>query len=255
MNARFLYRSQGYPFNALEARPVKATNKWLLMFFGTGELGPADAREISDLDNAGYQKNLGFETEFNILAPQATREKGYAEFEHTVLPWMISTYGTDIEIFITGHSLGGRQVMEYVNKYRGLEIVKQVVGFMPIAGEMSGPYPEDPCTCVDLPVMAVHGGLDTTINKVQSEKFANLLNKCVSRQNKAILDIVPGANHGSVLNTVFQYDKNSKYYQFIMSCFTDPSEESIECSATYYPESMRVTLYLFEGNKTYKLIP
>jgi hypothetical protein len=250
MKARFLYRSQGYPFNGLEVRPEKATKKWLLMFGGTGWLGPSGASEIGDLDDGGYQRNLGFETEFNILSPQATREKGYAEFEHTILPWMVKTYGEDIEIVMTGHSLGGRQVMEYVERYRGLEIVPQVKGFMPIAGEMSGPYPF-PCDCVDLPVLAVHGALDTTINKVQSQKFAELLNRCPTRKHAAVLDIVQGANHGSVMNVVFAYDRTSKYYQFIMSCFS--REATIECTATLDEENGRAVFHLPEGDVEYRI--
>lgn len=250
MTARFLYRSQGYPFNALETRPVKPTNKWLLMFGGTGWLGPADAREIGDLDDAGYQRNLGFETEFNILAPQATKEKGYAEFEHTILPWMVATYGTDIEIVITGHSLGGRQTMEYIERYRGLEIVPQVKGFMPIAGELSGPYPA-PCDCVDLPVMAVHGEADTTISYWQSKKLIELLVKCPDRGSAAILDIVPGANHGSILNVVFTYDRTSKYYQFIMGCFS--RETTIECTAILDKDKMIATFKLPGGDETYRI--
>lgn len=252
MTARFLYRKNNYPFNGLEVRPDKPTKKWLLMYGGTGWLGPGDGAEISDLDNDGYQKNLGFETEFNILAPQATREKGYAEFEHTILPWMVTTYGTDIEIVITGHSLGARQTMEYIERYRGLAIVPQVRGFMPIAGELSGPYPL-PCDCVDLPILAVHGALDTTIGPIQSRKLVELVNKCTTRRHTAELDIVAGANHGSVLGVVFRYDRTSKYYQFIMSCFSKDAEV-IECLALLDETNMKATFKLPGGDKIYQLI-
>jgi hypothetical protein len=252
MNARFLYKKDGYPFNALEVKPNKATKKWLLMFLGSGELGPEDASQIGDLDNYGYQRNLGFETDFNILVPQAV--KGYNEFEFTILPWMVKTYGEDIEIVLTGHSLGARQVMEYVNRYRGLDIVPQVKGFMPVAGEMSGPYPTDPCTCVDLPILAVHGDKDSAINKVQSEKFVKLVNSCATRKHKALLKIVPGASHGSVMSEVFKYDRTSEYYQFIMSCWSK-EKEPVKCEAILDEANGIATFFLPEGEKTFLILP
>lgn len=228
MNAKFLYKSKGYPFNALEVKPEKPTNKWLLMFYGTGQLGPADGSQIGEMDDSGFQRNLGFETEFNILSPQAVG--GYSEFEFTILPWMVKTYGPDIEIVLTGHSLGARQVMEFVNRYRGLDIIPQVKGFMPIAGEMSGPYAL-PCASVDLPTLAVHGDKDTSIGMIQSKKFVDLLNKCPERKFKAELDIVLGANHGSVLGVVFAFNKETKYYRFIMSCFSGDVPTVVQCTA------------------------
>jgi len=253
MTARFLYKSQGYPFNSLEVKPIKATKRWLLQFLGTGELGPADASQIGDLDNYGYQRNLGFETDFNIFVPQAV--VGYSEFESTILPWMVKTYGEDIEIVITGHSLGARQTMEYVNKYRGLAIVPQVKGFMPVAGEMSGPYQADPCANVDLPTLAVHGANDTTIGPIQSKKFVDLLNACPTRKYKAVLDIVPGATHTSVMSEVFKYDRTSKYYQFILSCFSPEKVQPIECTATLDETNGTATFHLESGDVTYAIGP
>lgn len=236
----------------MEFTTDKPTNRWMLIFLGTGQLGPADASQLHEMDDYGFQRNLSFETDFNILAPQA--QNGYSEFEFTILQWMVDTYG-DIEIFLSGHSLGARQVMEYINRYRGLNVIQQVVGAMPVAGEMSGPYPADPCACVDIPVMAVSGDKDTAISWYQSKKFVELLNKCTTRKHKAILKIVPGANHGSVMSEVFKFDKGSEYYEFIMSCWTAKAPVAIECTATLYPEEMIATFHLDTGDVTYRISP
>lgn len=236
----------------MEFTTEKPSKRWILMFFGTGELGPADGSQLHELDNYGYQRNLSFETDFNILAPQA--QQGYSEFEFTILPWMVATYGEDIEIFLTGHSLGARQVMEYINKYRGLDVIPQVVGAMPVAGEMSGPYQADPCACVDIPVMAVSGDKDTAISWYQSKKFVELVNKCPTREHKAILDIVPGAGHGSVMSVVFELDKQSKYYEFIMSCWTE-EDPRVECTAFLDEQNMVAEFIRPDGSRVmYSLV-
>lgn len=227
----------GRQVDMMEFTTEKPTNRWMLIFLGTGQLGPADGSQLHEMDDYGYQRNLSFETDFNILAPQA--QKGYSEFEFTILQWMMDTYG-DIEIFLAGHSLGARQVMEYINRYRGLDVCSQVVGALPVAGEMSGPYPYDPCTCVDIPVMAVTGDKDTSISWYQSKKFVELLNKCPARKHKAILKTVPGAGHTSVMSEVFKFDKESEYYEFIMSCWTP--EKSVR-------QEIEAVLWKFRGNE------
>lgn len=237
----------------MEFTTEKPCKRWLLMFLGTGQLGPADASQLHEMDDYGYQRNLSFECDFNILAPQA--QHGYSEFEFTILHWMLATYGNDIEIFLTGHSLGARQVMEYINRYRGLDVVPQVVGAMPVAGEMSGPYPTDPCTCVDIPVMAVHGDKDSAISYYQSKKFVDLLVKCVNRENTPILKIVPGASHSGVMSEVFKFDKESEYYRFIMSCWSKEEYHPIECPATLDEKNQMATFHTEQGDKVYRITP
>lgn len=216
----------------LEGLTDTPCKKWLLMFFGTGGLGPTDGSQINDMYSGGYQKYPLFETEFNILAPQAN--KSYNEFDPYIEQWMKDTYGQDIEIVLTGHSLGSRNVMEYVNGYNGVKAGGNVVGAVAIAGEMSYPLPVDPCTCVDIPVFAFHGDQDgptpefprrCCISPVQSAKFVNLLNSCPTRKNKAVLRIIPGADHGSIMKYVFEPSRDAEGYKTIMSCFAPEALE------------------------------
>jgi hypothetical protein len=242
MKAQFLYKSQGYLANMLEVTPIKPTKRWLLMFLGTGELGPADGSQIGELDNYGYQRN--------ILVPQAVTS--YGEFEFKIINDMISRYGEDIEIVLTGHSLGARQVIEYITKYQGNTVPPQVKGFMPIAGAISGSTPIW-SNCYDLPVMGVHGDKDTSISYYQTKKLIDGLNTWVDRKNKAIFKLVPGCTHGSIMSEVFKYDKQSEYYQFIMNCFS-PEEDITYCQAELDRTNMKATFYLDGGvTETYNL--
>ena len=126
----------GKSVNMVEFKTSQASKKWLLMFFGSGERGPADGSQIRDMYNYGYQKtgaSIKFEPEFNILCPQAVAS--YSEFDAEIFNWMFKRYGQDIEIVITGHSLGGREVMDLINRYRGKSLPVQVVGFVSVAGD------------------------------------------------------------------------------------------------------------------------
>lgn len=214
----------GKAINALEVLTEVPTKRWLLMYLGTGELGPADASQIGDLDNYGYQKYPSFETEFNIFAPQAV--KSYSESDALIQEYMLKTYGRDIEIVMCGHSLGARNVMEFVNGYNGIKAVPQVIGFMPVAGEMSWPLPANWCDCADRPILAFHGRSDTAIGFVQSEKFVNSVNICMTRKYPAKVKIIDGLNHTSIMDYVFKPDREAEGYKFIMSCFTAEQKEN-----------------------------
>lgn len=213
----------GRVINLLEGKTEIPTKRWLLMFLGWGQKGPADGSEIFDLDDYGYQKFPWFETEFNILAPQAVET--YNESDPYIQDYMLRTYGEDIQIFMAGHSFGARNIMEYVNGYGGNLPVKQVVGFMPVAGEMSYPLPVDPCTCADKPIFAYHGQNDKAIGTVQSSKFVELVNKCPSRAHKAELRIVPGMGHTDIMKYVFEPSRDAEGYKTIMSCFAPEALE------------------------------
>lgn len=207
----------GVKINALEVLASKPTKRWVLMYLGTGELGPADGSQIGDLDNYGYQRFPSFDIDFNIFVPQAVR--GYIESDALIQQYLLKTYGQDIEIFMTGHSLGARNVMEFAYGYQGIKAVPQVVGFMPVAGEMSWPLPVDWCVTVDKPLRCFSGDKDDAIWFGQSQKFAAAVNSCSTRVNKAEVRIIAGLNHGSIMNYVFNPDKTSEGYQFIMSCW------------------------------------
>lgn len=215
----------GVKINALEVKASKPTKRWVLMYLGTGELGPADGSQIGDLDNYGYQKTPSFDIDFNIFVPQAVR--GYIESDAVIQQYLLNTYGQDIEIFMTGHSLGARNVMEFAYGYQGIKAVPQVVGFMPVAGEMSWPLPVDWCTATDKPVRCFSGDKDEAIWYGQSQKYAAAMNSCPTRVNKVEVRIIAGLNHGSIMNYVFNPDKTSEGYQFIMSCWK-PEENPVD---------------------------
>lgn len=208
----------GKAINALEVLAEKPTKKWLLMFLGTGELGPADGSQIGDLDNYGYQKFPTFDIDFNIFVPQAV--KGYIESDPIIQQYLLKTYGEDIEIVMTGHSLGARNVMEFTYGYQGIKAVPQVVGFMPVAGEMSWPLPENWCDAVDKPIRCYAGDKDTAIWFGQSQKYAAAMNSCAERKHKVESIIIPGKDHGSIMSYVFEPNKEAEGYKFIMSCFS-----------------------------------
>jgi hypothetical protein len=208
----------GRTINLLETTTAVKTKRWLLMYLGTGELGPADGSQILDLDNYGYQKFPSFETDFNIFCPQAVR--GYSESDALIQDYMKRTYGQDIEIVMCGHSLGARNVMEFSYGYNGIKADPCVKGFMPVAGEMSWPLPTDWCVVPDVPIMGFSGDKDTAIFYGQTQKYIDAVNSCTTRKNKAVARIIPGLNHGSIMDYVFRPDKTAEGYQFIMSCFS-----------------------------------
>lgn len=214
----------GKTINLLEGLTDVKTNRLLLMFLGTGELGPPDGSQIGDLDNYGYQKFPTFETEFNILVPQAW--KGYGpEVDPYIQDYILRTYGEDVEIVMIGHSLGARNVMEYTYSYQGIKPVKQVVGFIPIAGEMSWPLPTDWCIVPEKNIVCFAGDKDTAVGCVQSQKFVDAVNSCVTRKNKAVARIIPGKDHSSIMSYFFDPDRNAEGYRTIMSCFTAKTQE------------------------------
>lgn len=214
----------GKTINLLETLTTVKTRRWLLMFLGTGQLGPPDASQILELDDYGYQKFPTFETEFNILCPQAVR--GYGELDPYIQDYMLRTYGQDIEIVITGHSLGARNTMEYSYGYNGIKSVPQVKGFMPVAGEMSWPLPTDWCVVPDVPIMGFAGDKDGAIFYGQTQKYIDAVNSCTTRTNKAVARIIPGQDHTSIMKYVFEPNREAEGYKFIMSCFTPEVKEN-----------------------------
>jgi hypothetical protein len=230
--------------------------KWLLMFFGTGELGPADGSQLHEMDNYGYQKTPSFNPEWNILAPQAQR--GYIEFDAAIIDWMKSQYGDDIQIVIAGHSLGAREVMDLVNHYRGIDkLPDNVVGFISVAGEMSGPYP-DPAYAEDIPGFVFHGRSDTAISYWQSIKFVDSFNKVLAagiRNNKPVLRIIDGYGHTSIMAYVFMPSRDAEGYKSIKSLFTWRESQIIECKAFLNEPDMSALFLLPDGStKTFDLI-
>jgi hypothetical protein len=213
----------GRTINALEVLSNYKTNRWLLMFLGTGQLGPADASQILELDDYGYQKFPTFETEFNILCPQAVR--GYSELDPYIQDYMLRTYGQDIEIVMIGHSLGARNVMEYSYSYNGIKPVPQVKGFIPVAGEMSWPLPVDWCIVPDVPIVGFAGDKDGAIFYGQTQKYIDNVNSCATRANKAVARIIPGQDHTSIMKYVFEPSREAEGYKTIMSCFTPEQKE------------------------------
>lgn len=209
----------GRNINLLEGLTDVKTNRLLLMFLGTGELGPTDGSQIMDLDNYGYQKFPSFETEFNILVPQAA--KGYSpEVDPYIQDYILRTYGEDVEIVMVGHSLGAQNVIEYTYSYQGIKPIKQIVGFIPIAGQMSWPLPLNWCDAVDKPIVAVTGDSDGAIWCGQSKKFVDAINSCTTRHNKAVYRLVQGKDHTSIMSWFFQPDRNAEGYQTIMGMFS-----------------------------------
>lgn len=214
----------GRKINLLEGLTDVPTKRWILMFLGTGELGPSDGSEIMDLDNYGYQKFPTFETEFNILVPQAAR--GYSpEVDPYIQDYMLKKYGEDIEIVMIGHSLGAQNVIEYTYSYQGIRPVKQVVGFIPIAGQMSWPLPLNWCSATTRPIVAVTGENDKAIYPGQSSKFVDAINSCPDRITKAILRVVPGKGHTDIMSWFFQPDRNAEGYQTIMEMFSKEEQD------------------------------
>lgn len=216
--------ASGRKINLLEGLTDVPTNRILLIFLGTGELGPSDGSEIMDLDNYGYQRFPTFETEFNILVPQAAR--GYSpEVDPYIQDYILKKYGENIEIVMIGHSLGAQNVIEYTYSYQGIRPVKQVVGFIPISGQMSWPLPENWCNAIDKPIVAVTGDLDKAIWPGQSGKFIDAINSCPTRQNKAVLRVVPGENHTSIMSWFFKPDRSAEGYQTIMGMFSKDQQD------------------------------
>lgn len=213
----------GKTINLLETLTTVKTRRWLLMYLGTGQLGPEDGSQILELDDYGYQKYPTFETEFNILCPQAVR--GYSESDPYIQDYMLRTYGSDIEIVICGHSLGARNVMEYSYGYNGIKAVPQVKGFMPVAGEMSWPLPSDWCVVPDVPIMGFAGDKDGAIFYGQTQKYIDAVNSCTTRTNKAVARIIPGLDHTGIMKYVFEPSREAEGYKFIMSCFSPETQE------------------------------
>lgn len=229
--------------------------KWTLMLHGTGQLGPADGSQLHEMDDYGYQKTPSFNPEWNILCPQA--ERSYREFDFGIINWMINRYGEDIQIVILGHSLGAREVMDLINHWGGKDYLpKQVVGFVAVAGEMSGPYP-DPKLAEDIPGFVFHGDKDTSISFYQSKKFvAQFLNVLSSglRINEPVLRIIPGCTHTSIMTYVYQPSREAEGYKSIRSLFTWEDPKPIQCTALLDEVNMTAEFTKPDGVKVrYKL--
>lgn len=224
--------------------------KWLLMFFGTGELGPADGSQLHEMDNYGYQKTPSFNPEWNILAPQA--QKTYSEFDFAIFDWMKAQYGDDIQIVIVGHSLGARRVMDLVNHYGGTDkLPENVVGFISVAGEMSGAYP-DPAQAEDIPGYVFHGRLDTAISFWQSIKFVDSFKTpvlCGQRKNMPVLRIIDGQGHINIMTYVYMPSREAEGYQAIRSLFKWDDYTPIECTAILDERNLKAVFLLPDGTK------
>lgn len=199
------------------------TNRWLLTYGGTGELGPPDGSQIMDMDNYFYQKYPYFDPDFNILSPQAY--KSYGEFDENIIDYLVSL-GAE-QIVIVGFSLGAQEVINWIMKYNGRDTKGKVVGFVPVAGQRSWPLLTDVCQAVDVPVMAIASDKDTAIGCVQSFNTVEFLNSCPTRKNKAIYRMVPGLSHTETAVWAFTPDKNHEVYKFIMSCFAPEVKENV----------------------------
>jgi pimeloyl-ACP methyl ester carboxylesterase len=239
----------GRSVDLLKYTTIKPTNKWMWFLPGTGELGPADGSQIGDMLKYGYQRFPGFETEFNVLAAQANTS--YSEFDQTILPWMENELGAD-QILIVGHSLGARKVIELVTKYKGRKVTDKVVGFVPIAGAISGSTPiwSD---CYDLPVTAFHGELDNDIGWVQSDKFIKGLNSYTERKHKAVFRKIPAYNHTSIMNYVFTPSVEHEGYKTFRGMF-NWSSAVVDCQAQLDETNLKATFFLPNGPVNYNLI-
>jgi dienelactone hydrolase len=208
------------------------------------------------MDNYGYQKTPSFSPEWNILSPQA--QKSYLEFDAAIIDWMKEQYGKDIQVVIAGHSLGAREVMDLVNHYRGIDkLPENVVGFISVAGEMSGPYP-DPAQAEDIPGYVFHGRNDTDISYWQSIKFVDSFKGTISRgerANQPVLRIIDGMNHTSIMTYVYMPSRDAEGYKAIRSLFTWEDYTPIECKAFLNEGDMSAIFLLPDGSvKTFGLI-
>lgn len=221
----------------------KQTDRCMLFYHGTGQLGPIDGSQIQELDDYGYQKFASiFECDFDIVAPQAY--KSYSEFDEGIIEYLTSL-GYN-QIFMAGFSLGAQEVIKWIMKYDGRDTKGKVVGFLPVAGIMSWPLLVNPCDAVEAPVMAVHGDADTAIGWAQSDSMIKFLKRCTTRKSPVVLRLVPGLGHTQTANWAFTPDKNHEVYKFIMSCF---SPETQEIPGQVLKEGTRIFVKFTDGTE------
>lgn len=139
------------------------TDLWVLFLHGIGEVGPADGSQLSKLEINGWPKHIknGLELPFNVLAVQSP-VNNYGAISKILIPHVLAFYGAGV-IAQTGLSMGGIGTynMLWLDQYQKLCCI------VPVCGE---PQYRDATGTVNyqsarrIPVMAVHGELDTVVS-------------------------------------------------------------------------------------------
>lgn len=172
------------------------TKKWLIFLHGIGEKGPVDGSELDELETHGYPKHIaknGLSLPFNVIAPQSA-VTGYRNMMNVVIPHLILKYEAEA-IVQTGLSMGGIGTwnMLWWDEY------KQLKAIAPVCGRPEIRIPDT--TLIDypgarnIPVLTVHGLLDTTVRFSYGDTAVKELNKINPGQAKMIP--LPGVAHNA----------------------------------------------------------
>jgi len=219
---------KGVKLNVITYQTPVYSDDWVIWFPGSGEAtGPADGSKLANVEKAGYALHAknGKVFPWNVIAIQCI--KGYEEVKDVIVDYLVQVYGAR-DIVITGHSLGGRETINYLTNYKDRPCKGYVRAFVPVAGQISGSSPVW-CTTVDAPVLAVHNVDDTAIRIINSQKLINGLKSCSTRVSEAVLVTRPTGGHSS--SWAYTPDPAHPVYQFIAAALRDKAPPPIQCTA------------------------
>lgn len=172
-----------------------ASDLWVICRHGIGEVGPLDGSQLAKVEVHGYPQHIknGLELPFNVFALQAPVQN-YNSYSKVILPHLELFYGAEA-IADTGLSMGGIATynMLWLDQYLKLQCIVPVCGV---------PSYKDYNTARKIPILAVHGELDTTVKFSAGVTAARALVEVNTNVNFTPL---PGVKHDAWVQA---YDVN-----------------------------------------------
>lgn len=208
----------GVKRNWIEYEAVTPSPFWCIWFMGMTEItGPADGSQLGELEKygPGFHAKNGFDYPFNLIIPQGVKSIG--EFMGILLEYLQQEKGcTEGQVFMWGHSRGGREVDNYLSGFQGRKTLGLVKFFIPIAGQYTADAAFTFCGCVDAPVLCVHSKADQAIAFIYSEQLVNGLNRCPGRKHIARLEQLGTLNHMETAYWATSTADDNPVYKFIL---------------------------------------
>jgi len=185
--------------------------RWPLILFLHGSGGRGTNIEL--VRAQPLPQGLEYETTlpFVVVSPQLPygNWSDYLEPMDELLAHLQSTLPVDpAGLYLTGFSLGGFGVWEYVLRYPD-----RFAAIAPIAGgyvRRSQEVPEDLCKLKHLPIWVFHGGRDTSVEPYQSQILVDALQAC---GGEVTYTLYPDADH--LATSINAYSDPALYKWFL----------------------------------------
>jgi hypothetical protein len=153
------------------------TDLWVAILHGIGEVGPADGSKLPLVERHGWPKHIanGLNLPVNIFAVQSPVQN-YGAISKILIPHIEMFYGAGA-IAMTGYSMGGIGTynMLWLDQYKKLCCIVPVCGVPQIKDPAIGAVNYE--TARRIPILAVHGTLDTTVSFKQDQMAVEQLDR------------------------------------------------------------------------------